>query len=101
MALPSGPRGAFPAHMPLQDGSLRWASGGGREAVLDVLSYAVHRLRVTSEWQQPVAEILAQLGVACEASRVRLLENQEEDGRISVAQLFAWDGSDGSEPAEL
>src|SRR5438477_589666 len=101
MALPSGPRGAFPAHMSPQEGSLRWASGGRREAVLDVLSYAVHRLRVTSEWQQPVAEILAQLGAACEASRVRLLENLEEDDHVSVAQVFAWDGFDGSEPSEL
>lgn len=101
MALPSGPRGAYRAEMQPYDGPWRWAPGGRRDAVLEVLSYAVQRLRVTSEWRQPVAEILEQLGEACEASRVRLIENHEDDeGRVSAAQAFAWEAS-GEQPTEL
>src|SRR5207253_10064524 len=65
MALPSGPLGADRAPVLPHEGPLRNERTGRREAVLEVLSYAVQRLRVTSEWRQPVGEILGQLGVAC------------------------------------
>jgi signal transduction histidine kinase/CheY-like chemotaxis protein len=58
-----------------------------RDAILDVIRFAVHRLLAPDAWEVAIQAVLDRLGEAMEASRVHLFKNRADDDTTRVTSL--------------
>ncbi len=62
-----------------------------RDAVLEAVTSAAERFLRAASWKEEIAEVLAQLGWAAEASRAYIFENHTAaDGTLLASQRYEW-----------
>lgn len=62
-----------------------------REAILEAVSFAAEQFLRSPNWEQPIDQVLAQLGQAVNVSRVYIFENfVQEDGADASCIRYEW-----------
>lgn len=61
-----------------------------REAILEAVAFAAERFLTGEPWEEAMNDVLAELGVAADVSRVYIFGSRREDDEWFIDQLFEW-----------